>query len=274
MMPQTTRTTTDATVLGMGEMGHALATSLLKSGHTVTVWNRTSAKAHALVDTGARIAPTVKDAVASSPLVVTCLLDTASVLEQLEPSVDALTGRTLVNLTTATPAEARDLADWARRHDIDFVDGGIMATPDMIGQPGSMILYSGDALVIGRHRPLLEVFGEATYVGQDPGAAALFDTAMLGAMYAMFAGFELGGRMVRTGGGSAAELAAMLTPFLQAMAATLEDAAKLLDEPGVHEPIQSVEFTRSAIDLLIRSAEGTGQSGELLLATRALLTGD
>ena len=40
--------------LGLGIMGHAMATNLVKAGHEVTVWNRTTGK---LVE-GAGMAPT------------------------------------------------------------------------------------------------------------------------------------------------------------------------------------------------------------------------
>lgn len=42
--------------IGLGKMGSAMATNLLKAGHNVTVYNRTSQKAKPLVDQGARAA--------------------------------------------------------------------------------------------------------------------------------------------------------------------------------------------------------------------------
>jgi 3-hydroxyisobutyrate dehydrogenase-like beta-hydroxyacid dehydrogenase len=43
----------DISVLGLGQMGSALARSLVSAGHRVTVWNRSPAKAQRLVDLGA-----------------------------------------------------------------------------------------------------------------------------------------------------------------------------------------------------------------------------
>lgn len=252
-------------------MGRALATRLLSEGHSVTAWNRTPGKEGTVADAGGKLAPAVEDAVRASPLVVVCLLDEASVHEQLDPVVDALGGRLVVNVTTTTPDEARALAAWAHRHQIGYVDGGLMATPDMIGTPASLVLYSGDERGFEQYRHLLETWGQATFTGTDPGTAAMYDTAILGAMYAMFAGFKQGGRMVRTAGGSAGTLAEMTIPFLQAVAAGLGEHARQIDTPEDYEPVQSAEFTAGAIDLINRSATEAGQTPDLLSAARRLL---
>lgn len=124
---------TDISVLGLGAMGSALATSLLDAGRSVTVWNRTPGRAKDLVARGAGAADSVPAAVLASPVVVACLLDHSSVEETLGLAAADLRGRTLVNVTTTTPNEARALASWAAEHGIDYLDGAVMAVPSMIG---------------------------------------------------------------------------------------------------------------------------------------------
>jgi len=53
----------DVTVIGLGAMGAALASAFLKDGHSVTVWNRTRAKAEPLVKDGATLVPSAASAV-------------------------------------------------------------------------------------------------------------------------------------------------------------------------------------------------------------------
>jgi 3-hydroxyisobutyrate dehydrogenase-like beta-hydroxyacid dehydrogenase len=56
----------EVTVIGLGAMGSVIARTLLHNGYRVTVWNRTSAKAEALVQEGAILAPSVALAVKAS----------------------------------------------------------------------------------------------------------------------------------------------------------------------------------------------------------------
>ncbi|MFI5502436.1 hypothetical protein ACIA5E_25535 [Nocardia asteroides] len=120
---------------------------------------------------------------------------------------------------------------------------------------------------------MLEVFGRAEFVGADLGAAAMYDVSILGGMYAMFAAFQQGGAMVRTTGGSAARLAALMAPFLQAMAALLAQHAPGIDTPADFVPEQSDEFTAAAIDLIDTAATESGTATELFGVLRRTLTG-
>ena len=78
---------------------------------------------------------------------------------------------------------------------MEYLDGGIMAVPEMIGGPGSSILYSGSATVYEQYKPLLQLWGASTYFGEDAGPASLYDLALLAGMYVMFAGFLHGAAM-------------------------------------------------------------------------------
>lgn len=71
------------TVIGLGEMGRALAGIFLKAGHRVTVWNRTAAKSAELVAAGAAATTSVREAIEAGPLVVICVLDYSVVRELL-----------------------------------------------------------------------------------------------------------------------------------------------------------------------------------------------
>jgi 3-hydroxyisobutyrate dehydrogenase-like beta-hydroxyacid dehydrogenase len=237
-------TNTKATVLGLGAMGAALATALVRAGHTTTVWNRSPGKADALVDLGATAAVAVRDAVTASDVVIACLFDAASVHEVLDPVADLLAGRTLVNVTTTTPDQSREIAGWAAAHGVVYLDGGIMAVPDMIGRPGSSVLYSGSATAFERHRPLLDLWGESAYFGEDAGLASLYDLALLSGMYVMFAGFLHGAAMVADAGVTATEFAGRAAPWLAAMTGGFAGFAAVVDGGDYTVPgQQSLEFS-------------------------------
>lgn len=245
-------------VLGLGAMGGALASALLDSAHPVTVWNRTPGRDGALVDRGAVSAASSAGAVRASRLVVACLLDHAAVHELLDPLTDELRGRTLVNLTTTTPGEARDLATWAAGHGIDYLDGAIMAVPAMIGSSEAAILYSGSRTAFEDHREILDVWATSSYDGADAGMASLFDLAILSGMYSMFAGFLHGAAMVTAAGVPAHDLAARAAPFLAAMSHSVGDLATVVDGGDYAVPGQSVGWTAAALDVIARASAEQG----------------
>ena len=239
---------TDVTVLGMGAMGRALAATLVKSGRSVTVWNRTPGRGVP----GATEAGSVADAVAASPVVVVCVVDNAATHAVLDP-VD-LTGKTVVNLTNGTPAQARTAA---AAFGPSYVDGGIMAVPPMIGTPGSLILYSGAQDAFDAARPVLEVWGEARFLGTEPGAAALYDLALLAAMYGMFGGVYHALAMTR------GDVAPLLKPWLEAMLAALPDGEDKTDSSLAMQATAYVNLLDASRDAGVRTDLVTAM-GDLL----------
>ncbi|PRX98913.1 NAD(P)-dependent oxidoreductase [Allonocardiopsis opalescens] len=162
------------TVIGLGPMGRAMAGALLKAGHPVTVWNRTPERADELVARGAVRAASPRDALAAGTLVVLSLTDYAAAYAVLDPVADALAGRDLVNLSSDTPARAREGADWARAHGARHLTGGVLSPPSGIGSAGSTTLYSGPAEVLEAHRGALAVLTGIDHLGEDSGLAALY----------------------------------------------------------------------------------------------------
>jgi 3-hydroxyisobutyrate dehydrogenase-like beta-hydroxyacid dehydrogenase len=261
---------TTPTVLGLGEMGRALTAALLAAGHPTTVWNRSPGRAATLVEAGATEVRTVGDAVTAGPLVVACLLDHGSVHEVLDPVAADLSGRALVNVTTTTPAQSRELAAWAEGHGIAYLDGGIMAVPEMIGGSRAAIFFSGSTAVFQEHEAVLGRWGEATWFGPDPGLAALYDLAILAGMYLMFAGFLHGAAMVAPAGVSAAAFAELAGPFLSAMTGGLAGLAEVVD--GRDYTVagqQSLEF--SDLGDLVQATVDQGVSTEVIAPVHALI---
>lgn len=266
----TTNSDIQVSVLGLGAMGSVLAGALVKAGYTTTVWNRSPGKADGLVTLGATAATTSGDAVRAGRLVIVCLLDHASVREVLDPLSDDLAGRTLINVTTTSPAQSRESAAWAARAGVAYLDGGIMAVPQMIGRPGASVLYSGSAEVFHQHKPLLDLWGSSTYFGEDAGLASLYDLALLSGMYVMFAGFMHGAAMVAPVGVTAGEFAAMAAPWLTAMTGAFQEFAAVIDGGDYTvEGQQSLDFSDLG-DILAASSD-QGISTEVVATVQRLI---
>ncbi|KUL63459.1 MULTISPECIES: NAD(P)-dependent oxidoreductase [unclassified Streptomyces] len=261
---------THVSVLGLGAMGSALAEALVKAGLRTTVWNRSEGKADMLVEQGAKEAASAAEAVRASRLVIACLFDHDSVHEVLDPLVGDLAGRTLINLTTTKPEQARQLAAWAAEAGIAYLDGGIMAVPSMIGQPGASILYSGSEEVFREHAALLDLWATSTYYGEDAGLASLYDFALLSSMYVMFAGFMHGAALLAPAGVSAGRFAEMAEPWLTAMTGELARFAEVIDGGDYTVPgQQSLEF--SNLGLFIEASAEQGVSAEPIAMVQRLI---
>jgi len=258
------------TVLGLGDMGSALARALLSAGRTVTVWNRSAEKAEPLAGQGATVAGSVAEAVEASELVIACLLDDASVREVLDTA--ALTGRTVANLTNGTPRQARELSEWVKARGGTFLDGGIMAVPPMIGQPGAFVFYSGPREAFDAHRDAFDAFGGSNYVGEDPGLAALHDLALLSGMYGLFIGVLQAYALIHSEGLSAVEFAPLLSGYQAAMSGFTARAAEEIDQ-GVYTEgvVSNLAMQAAAFGNLPAVAADQGVSAELIAPLHDLL---
>src|SRR5690349_4911286 len=110
------------TLIGIGNMGAALANAFLKAGIKVTAWNRSANRANVklVVDNGAQYKADVTSAISPSDVIVICVLDYAAVYELLKPldAVIVLGGKTVINLTNGTPKQARELDSWFRKRGV------------------------------------------------------------------------------------------------------------------------------------------------------------
>ncbi|MGK5522904.1 NAD(P)-dependent oxidoreductase [Micromonospora sp. URMC 107] len=259
------------TVLGLGAMGRALASALLAAGHPTTVWNRTPGRSAALAEAGAEVAGSVAEAVAAGELLVVCLLDDDVTRRVLDRAAPVLAGRTVVNLTNGTPERARRLAEWLTERGARHVGGGIMAVPSMIGQPGSLVLYSGARDAFLDWRDTLAAFGEARWLGTDPGRAAVHDLALLAAMYGMFGGFLHATAMIRAAGVPAGEFAPMVTGWLTAMLGALPAMAAAVDSDTHDADGSSLRMQAASFGNLLAACRDLGVDAGLVRPVRDLL---
>ncbi len=257
----------ETTVIGLGRMGRALAAALVANGHPTTVWNRTPGRA---ADLAVTHADTVADAVAASELVILCVLDVESVVDVLAEAGD-LDGRTVVNLTTGTPADAQKLSALVSERGATYLDGGIMAIPSLIGTPHAVVLYSGAEGAFTRYEPVLTAFGAATYLGADPGQAALQDLALLAGMYGMFGGFVHAAAMVRSEKVPVRGFTErLLIPWLSAMQGAMLDMADQIDS-GDYTAVESDLSMQVANDGIVAVSRALGVSPELIEPVFALM---
>jgi 3-hydroxyisobutyrate dehydrogenase-like beta-hydroxyacid dehydrogenase len=218
---------TDITLIGLGSMGTALGKALLKGGRSLTVWNRSPARMVDMVSLGAAPATDTADAIAASQIAMVCIADYAVTRTLMKtPEVAAhLPGRTIVQLSTGTPAEAREAEAFFHDRGAAYIDGAIMAFPENVGLTDTMILFSGgqDAWQ-SCHQAIAPLGSDLRYVGTNAGAAAALDFALLTRTLAMVLGIAHGARVCATEGVDLAHYAAAVDNgndprlFVEAMA--------------------------------------------------------
>jgi len=169
-------------VIGLGAMGGALARALLRGGHTLTVWNRSSEKARPFVANGVTAAASIGEAVTSSSVTLICVdsYTTTRSLLGAEDVVACLSGRTLIQLGTGTPREAKWLADWCDDQNVTYIDGAIECLPSVVGTEGAQLLFAGPKHAYRNIDQILKCLGgDRRYLGENVRAPAALDLAWL-----------------------------------------------------------------------------------------------
>ena len=175
----TTAKMTSVTVLGLGAMGSALAASLLKHGYAATLWNRSANKAKFLTNQGARFVADISEGVAASPVSILCLSDHAATMSVLNTAaMAAAAGRTIVQLSTITSAESRELAGRLKDANAFYLDGQILAYPEDVLEGRANLVFSGPRNIFDLHVSMLKAMaGNVIHVGDSHGAAPSFAKA-------------------------------------------------------------------------------------------------
>jgi 3-hydroxyisobutyrate dehydrogenase len=165
--------------IGLGTMGAPMAAHLLKAGHHVAVYNRTSAKAQAWLAEAAqgdaagraRLAATPQEAALGADIVVTCVGNDDDLREVCVGPQGAFqsmpANAVLVDHTTTSAAVARELAAVARSRGLWFVDAPVSG-----GNLGAIngvltVMCGGDASAFERVAPVVAAYSRAvTHLGE------------------------------------------------------------------------------------------------------------
>lgn len=259
------------TVIGMGNMGSALARTYLERGYRTMVWNRTADKAEALADSGAEVASTAAKAVAASPVTVLSLLDNTAVEDVLESVGQTAAGHTLVSLTSGSPAQARANQAWATEHGAAYVDGKIMGDPPDVGTPKVSLAFSGDRDTFDAVEPVLQELGSLTYHGPDAGFAAAEFNAQVAMGYEFLIGFLHTLNLVEREGMDLEAFTERLAGSLNGYAGLLTMMAGAIKNRTYGPDLGSLDVQAALMDDLIGHRESTGVEAVRMREVKALM---
>jgi 2-hydroxy-3-oxopropionate reductase len=156
--------------IGLGVMGAPMARNLLAAGHEVVAWNRSGGPLEELVAAGARAADGPAAVALEADVVISIVKDDAAVREVLGGPDGAIAaarpGSLVVDMSTVSPAAARELAGEAAARGVGFLDAPVSGG-DVGARDGTLsIMVGGEAADVERARPAFEVLGSrVTHVG-------------------------------------------------------------------------------------------------------------
>lgn len=230
----------EVTVIGLGNMGSALARALQETpqGCAVTVWNRSPEKAVSFVEKGAVLAPSAAAAVAASPIILVCVTNYAAANRILAEAVTNLAGKVVVQLSTGSPQEARASETWAHAQGAEYLDCAITGSPSSIGTPSAHILVAGRQETFQKAEPILRLLAKnLDYKGESIGVASAWEMIFIMHYYGMFLSLFHS------------------VQICQAEGIPLEEFIRLLSEQGKHyekwlcENIQSGNYQETSAPL-------------------------
>jgi len=155
--------------LGIGLMGAPMATNLLKAGFSVTVWNRTPAKAETLAAAGAKVSPSAADAVHDADIVITMLTNGPAVEDVLfgggKVAAAIRKGALVIDMSSIPPAIARDHAKRLAKLGIAHLDAPVSGGTGGAQSGKLVIMAGGPPDDFARAQTVFAPLGKPTLVG-------------------------------------------------------------------------------------------------------------
>ncbi|MDA7416396.1 NAD(P)-dependent oxidoreductase [Xenophilus arseniciresistens] len=152
-------------MIGIGLMGHGIATNIARKGHALTVLEHpgnqpldalraAGVKSVGSIAALAQVSEVVILCVTGSPQVEAILTGEAGLIAALRP------GTLVIDCSTAIPTSTQKMAEAVQRAGGRFIDAPMTRTPREAAEGRLNLLVGGDAELVEQCRPLLACFAE------------------------------------------------------------------------------------------------------------------
>jgi len=156
--------------IGLGAMGELIVPRLIAAGHAVTGWNRSRAKATALVEAGMRVADSPRAAAEKSEIVFSIVTD-AEAVRAVALGPDGIIaglhkGGIYIDMSTISPDASRAVAAEFAKAGLVMLDGPLSGSPVTVKAGQASIMIGGDEAAFERAKPVLLAIGpKVTRIG-------------------------------------------------------------------------------------------------------------
>jgi len=151
-------------LIGLGNMGAAVAERVLEAGFPLTVYNRTAAKAAPLAERGAAVAASAAELAAGAEIVLTSLADDDA-FEAVagEALASAQPGTVLVDLSTVSPPASARVAELAEAASVGYLRAPVSGNPSVVRAGSLTFIVSGPAEAFERAEPVIRAIGPTVH---------------------------------------------------------------------------------------------------------------
>jgi 3-hydroxyisobutyrate dehydrogenase-like beta-hydroxyacid dehydrogenase len=246
--------------IGWGMMGSRIARRLLDSGHQVSGYNRTRAKAESLIKAGLVWKNSPREVAQAADITFSMVMDTAALLSITEGEDGVLAGLTAdkiyVDMSTVSPKAIRHLSERVAATGAHMLEAPVSGSLPA-AESGTLVLYvGGDAETLERVRPILEQIGQKIiHVGGNGQAIAVKIAINLNLPVQLVSLFE-GVLLAERSGIPRAEAPDALSNSVAASTAMKYRGPFMLKMPD--EVWFSVEMMKKDIQLALELGEETG----------------
>ena len=244
--------------LGMGLLGSNFVKAMLRKGEQLQVWNRTTTKARALEEFGAKTFGSPADAVTGADIIHITLKDDATVDEVLAAASAGLKPGAIIidHTTTSAKGAIKRTADWKDRG-YTYLHAPVFMGPSNALESTGFMLVSGDQAVISKLEPeLSKMTGKLLNFGAEEGKAA--GMKLIGNLFLL--AFTTGlsdalalAKSLRISAGDVAELFGSWNP-----GTSIPARLKRMTNGDYSHPSWELNMARKDAGLMIQAAEDGG----------------
>jgi 3-hydroxyisobutyrate dehydrogenase len=154
--------------LGLGRMGAGMAARLVATGHSLTVYNRTGARAEPLIRAGAKLAPSPRAACDGAAAVVTMTADDESSKAMWLGPDGALAGALqpgafAIECSTLSHAWVLELARLVEQRGLRYLDSPVTGLPQSAAAGELTVLVGASTFDLAAARPLLDAIATRVF---------------------------------------------------------------------------------------------------------------
>ena len=160
--------------VGLGNLGSKLASSLLKSGFSVTVFDKDQSVSESLKLKGADVCDTVKQLSQSVDHVITCLPSPKVSFEVISEALPHMAdGSSWIEMSTISREDVLQFSEQTNKHNVEMLELPVTGGVHLAAKGKITMLAGGSTRLFELHYPALQAMGDKIFHIGPLGSAAI-----------------------------------------------------------------------------------------------------